>query len=77
MPNFAHAYFWEKRNLECDNFVGFDFYGHNAATNYSGGTMLHWDGRALQSSAKKRLGVGAIGSNLTEITDERGPLATP
>ena len=55
MPNFAHTYFWEKRNLECANFVGFDFYGHNAATNYSSGTMFHWDGRGLKSSAKKRL----------------------
>jgi hypothetical protein len=75
MPNFAHTYLWEKRNLEFDNFVGFDIYGHNAATNYSSGTMFHWDGMALHYFAKKRFGLGAIVSNLTQITDDKGPLA--
>jgi hypothetical protein len=75
MPNFAHTYFWEKRNLEFDNFVGFDIYGHNAATNYTSGTVFHWDGMALQYFGKKRFGIGAIGSNITQITDDRGPLA--
>jgi hypothetical protein len=75
MPNVGHTYFWKKHNLEFDNFVGFDVYTHNAITNYNSGTMFHWDGMVIQYFAKKRVGVGAIGSNLTQITDDTGPLA--
>jgi hypothetical protein len=75
MPNFAHTYFWKKANLEFDNFVGFDIYSHNLVTNYSSGTVFHWDGMALKYFGNKRAGVGAIVSDLTQITPDKGPLA--
>lgn len=75
MPNIGHTYFWEKRNLEFNNFVGFDIYSHNATTNYTSGTVFHWDGMVIQYFAKKRIGVGAIASKLRQITDDQGPLA--
>jgi hypothetical protein len=37
--------------------------------------MFHWDGMALQYFAQKRFGLGAIVCNLTQITDDKGPLA--
>jgi len=74
MPNFAHTYLWKKRGLEFDNFVGFDIYSQNATTKYTSGTMFHWDGMVIQYLSKK-VGVGAIGSNLTQITNDRGPAA--
>ena len=75
MPNFGHTYYWEKHHLEFDNFVGFDIYGHNAATNYTSGTVFHWDSMVLKYFGNKRAGVGAIGTQLTQITDDKGPLA--
>jgi hypothetical protein len=74
MPNFAHTYLWEKRGLEFDNFVGFDIYSQNNTTKYTSGTMFHWDGMVIQYLSK-RVGFGAIGSNLTQITNDRGPVA--
>ena len=74
MPNVAHTYVWKKHRLEFDNFVGFDIYRHNQATNYTSGTVFHWDGMVIRHLSK-RLGVGAIGSNVTQITPDRGPLA--
>jgi hypothetical protein len=74
MPNVAHTYMWKRRSLEFDNFVGFDIYRHNHATNYTSGTVFHWDAMAIRHLSK-RVGVGAIGSNLTQITTDQGPLA--
>ena len=74
MPNIAHTYLWEKRGLEFDNFVGFDIYGKNQTTNYKSGTVFHWDGMVIQYLSKK-VGFGVIGSNLTQITDDTGPVA--
>lgn len=74
MPNVGHTYMWKKRGLEFDNFVGFDVYRHNQATNYTSGTVFHWDGMAIRHLSEK-VGVGAIGSNVTQITPDRGPLA--
>ena len=74
MPNIAHTYLWKKRGLELDNFVGFDIYSQNATTKYTSGTVFHWDGMALQYLSE-RFAFGAIGSNLTQITEDRGPVA--
>jgi hypothetical protein len=74
MPNVAHTYLWKKHSLEFDNFVGFDIYTENAATRYTSGTMFHWDAMLIRYLSK-RAGVGAIGSNLTQITEDRGPVA--
>jgi hypothetical protein len=74
MPNLAHTYLWEKRGLEFDNFVGFDIYSQNTITKYTSGTMFHWDGMVIQYLSK-RVGLGVIGSNLTQITNDRGPVA--
>jgi hypothetical protein len=74
MPNLAHTYLWEKRGLEFDNFVGFDIYSQNTTTKYTSGTMFHWDGMVIQYLSK-RVGLGVIGSNLTQITNDRGPVA--
>jgi len=75
MPNFGHTYFWEKHNLEFDNFVGFDIYGHNSVTNYTSGTVFHWDSMVLKYFGNKRAAVGALGTQLTQINDDTGPLA--
>ena len=74
MPNVAHTYLWKKRGLEIDNFVGFDIYSQNGTTKYTSGTMFHWDGMVIQYLSK-RVGFGAIGSNLTQVTKDRGPVA--
>lgn len=74
MPNFAHTYLWKKRGLEFDNFVGFDIYSQNPTTKYTSGTMFHWDGMVIQYLSE-RVGLGAIGSNLTQITSDTGPIA--
>jgi hypothetical protein len=74
MPNLAHTYLWEKRGLEFDNFVGFDIYSQNTTTKYTSGTMFHWDGMVIQYLSK-RIGFGVIGSNLTQITNDKGPVA--
>ena len=74
MPNLAHTYLWEKRGLELDNFVGFDIYSQNTTTKYTSGTMFHWDGMVIQYLSK-RFGFGVIGSNLTQITNDRGRVA--
>jgi hypothetical protein len=74
MPNVAHTYTWKKRRLEFDNFLGFDVYSHNQTTHYTSGTVFHWDTMAIQHLSE-RIGLGAIGSNLTQITKDRGPVA--
>jgi hypothetical protein len=76
MPNAGHTYYWEKYKLEFDNFVGFDMYFRNPATNYTSGTMFHWDGMAIRYFGNKKAGVGAIGSNLTRLltTQDRWPI---
>jgi hypothetical protein len=74
MPNLGHTYLWKKRGLEFDNFVGFDIYGENATTKYTSGTVFHWDGMVIQYLSE-RVGFGAIGANLTQITNDRGPVA--
>ena len=73
-PNLAHTYLWKKRGLEFDNFVGFDIYSQNSTTRYTSGTMFHWDGMVIQYLSK-RVGFGVIGSNLTQITRDTGPVA--
>jgi hypothetical protein len=67
MPNIAHTYEWPKQNLELDNFVGFDIYRHNATTNYTSGTVFHWDSMLLKYVLKNRVGFGGIVSNLTQF----------
>jgi hypothetical protein len=74
MPNIGHTYLWKKRGLEFDNFVGFDIYGENATTKYTSGTVFHWDGMVIQYLSE-RVGFGAIGANVTQITNDRGPVA--
>jgi len=74
MPNFAHTYLWEKRGLEFDNFVGFDIYSQNNTTKYTSGTVFHWEGMVIQYLSK-RVGFGAIVSNLTQLTNDTGPVA--
>lgn len=74
MPNIAHTLMWAKRGLELDNFVGFDIYSQNPTTKYTSGTMFHWDAMLVQYLSKK-LGFGAIVSNLTQITNDTGPLS--
>jgi hypothetical protein len=66
MPNIGHTYYWEKRKLEFDNFVGFDMYERNVTINYGSGTMFHWDGMAIQYFGKKRAGIGAVAGNQTQ-----------
>jgi hypothetical protein len=73
-PTVAHTYLWKKRGLEFDNFVGFDIYGKDSTNRYTSGTMFHWDGMVIQYLSE-RFGFGAIGSNLTQITRDRGPVA--
>ena len=74
-PNVAHTYLWPAKGIEIDNYVGFDVYTRNQTTNYSSGTVFHWDGMLLKYAAKNRAGFGAIVSNLTQITRDRGALA--
>jgi hypothetical protein len=74
MPNIAHTYVWEKRGLEFDNFVGFDIYSENNTTRYTSGTIFHWDGMVIQYLSTG-IGFGAIGSSLTQITNDTGPIA--
>ena len=74
MPNVAHTLMWKKRRLEFDTFMGFDIYRHNQTTNYTSGTVFHWETMAIHHLSKK-VGFGAIGSNVTQITNDSGPLA--
>ena len=74
MPNIAHTYLWKKRGLEFDYFVGFDIYSENWKTRYTSGTMFHWDGMIIQYLSE-RVGFGAIGSDLTQVTRDKGPIA--
>ena len=74
MPNLAYTYLWKKRGLEFDSFVGFDIYSEDTTNHYTSGTMFHWDGMVIQYFSE-RFGVGAIGSNLTQITNDKGPIA--
>ena len=74
MPNVAYTYLWKKRGLEFDSFTGFDIYTRNRTTNYKSGTMFHFDGMVIQHLSE-RVGFGVIGSNLTQITDDTGPIA--
>jgi hypothetical protein len=62
-----------KRGLEFDNFVGFDIYTQITTIRYKSGTMFHWDGMVIQYFSKR--GFGAVGSNLTQITNDTGPVA--
>jgi hypothetical protein len=73
-PNIAHTILWEKRGLELDNYVGFDIYAQNPLTRYTSGTVFHWHGMLLQYFSKT-FGIGAIGSNITQITSDSGPLS--
>ena len=73
-PNIAHTILWEKRGLELDNYVGFDIYAQNPLTRYTSGTVFHWDGMLVQYLSKT-FGFGAIVSNLTQITNDSGPLS--
>ena len=73
-PNFAYTYLWKKRGLEFDNFVGFDIYREDPANRYTSGTMFHWDGMVIQYLSE-RVGFGAMGSDLTQITNDQGLLA--
>jgi hypothetical protein len=75
VPNAGHTFYWEKHKVEFDNFVGFDIYQRNRATDYGSGTMFHWDGMAIKYFGKKRGGIGAVIANQTQITDDSGPLA--
>jgi len=75
MPSIAHTYTLPKEGLELDNFVGFDIYRHDATTNYTSGTMFHWDGMLLKYFLKNRAALGGIVSNVTQLNDDRGPLA--
>jgi hypothetical protein len=75
MPNFGHTYYWKKHKVQFDNFVGFDIYQRNRATNYGSGTMFHWDGMGVKYFGEKKLGIGAVIANQTQITDDSGPLA--
>jgi hypothetical protein len=74
MPNAAHTYLWKKHRLEFDNFIGCDVYRQNQETKYTSGTMFHWDGMAIKYLSD-RVGFGAIGSNLTQISNDTGPAA--
>jgi hypothetical protein len=74
MPNVAYTYLWKERGLEFDTLIGFDIYTQNRTTKYTSGTMFHWDGMAIQHFSE-RVGVGVIGSNLTQITNDSGPIA--
>jgi hypothetical protein len=74
MPNVAHSYVWKKRGLAFDNFVGFDIYSKNNTTNYKSGAMFHWDGIVMQYLSQ-RVGFGVIGSNLTQLNNDTGPIA--
>jgi hypothetical protein len=74
MPNIAHTLIWQKHRLELDNFVGFDIYSQNRQTRYTSGTVFHWDGM-LVKYLSDRFGFGAIVSNVTQITNDTGPLA--
>jgi hypothetical protein len=73
MPNITHTYLWNRRRLEFDNLVGFEVYTQDPTTRYDSGTMFHWDGMVIQYS--QRFGFGAIGSNLTQISNDSGPAA--
>jgi hypothetical protein len=73
-PNFGHTYLWKKRGMEFDNFVGFDIYGKNTTTRYKSGTVFHWDGMVIQYLSK-RVGFGAIGGKVKQITEDTGPIA--
>ena len=68
------AYLWEKRGLNSDTISWVFIYGQNPTTKYTIGTMFHWDGMVIQYLSK-RVGFGAIGSNLTQITRDTGPVA--
>jgi hypothetical protein len=72
-PNLAHTLLWKKRGLEVDNYVGFDIYSKNPTTRYKSGVVFHWDGMLVQYLSE-RFGFGAIISNITQITDDTGPL---
>jgi len=74
MPNVAYTYLWKKRGLELDSFAGFDIYSKDTTNHYTSGTVFHWDGMVIQYLSE-RFGFGAIGSTLTQITPDRGPIA--
>jgi hypothetical protein len=55
--------------------VGFDIYSQNPATEYASGTMFHRDGMVIQYLSE-RVGFRVIGSNLTQLNNDKGPLPT-
>ena len=75
MPYVAHTYGWPEHGLDLDNFIAFDIYRRNATTNYTSGTMFHWDGMVLKYASKNRVGFGGILSNMTQLNNDTGPLA--
>jgi len=72
-PNLAHTLLWKKRGLEVDNYIGFDIYSKNPLTRYKSGVVFSWHGMLVQYLSE-RFGFGAIVSNITQITDDTGPL---
>jgi hypothetical protein len=73
-PNLAHTLLWKKRGIEVDNYVSFDIYSRNPATHYKSGVVFSWQAMLLQYLSE-RFGFGAVVSNVTQITDDSGPLA--
>ena len=72
MPNITHTYLIPKRGIEFTNNIGFDIYTTNPINNYKSGTIFHWDGLLMQYLSKHS-GVGAIVSNVTQLTNDTGP----
>jgi len=73
-PNVTHTFLWKKRGMEFDNYIGFDIYSENPTTRYTSGTVFNWAGMVVQYFSPK-FGVGAVVSNITQITNDTGPLA--
>jgi hypothetical protein len=74
MPNATYTYMKLKKGIEITNNVGLDIYTQNPTNKYKSGTAFHWDGLFMQYLSKKG-GVGAIISNVTQITNDTGPLS--
>jgi len=72
-PNVTHTFLWKKRGMEFDNYIGFDIYSENPTTRYTSGTVFNWAGMVVQYFSPK-FGVGAVVSNITQISNDTGPL---
>ncbi len=68
-PNLTHTFLWKKRGLEFDNYLGFDIYSRNTTTKYTSGNVFNWGGMIVQYFSE-RFGVGAVISNITQVTDD-------